>query len=140
MGSKNRIAKPDIRFNNGGLLESSNIEEMIKSGIIKLNFYKTTTKHAKEFGIDSKKPLYIQELCVSENYRLKGIGTKILNYLNEYAINNGNDVIFGYVANKSKFTKDSRRTFFSDVDMIKWWFSNNGYAINDDNNDFHKVV
>jgi len=127
-------------FEDGGLIKSGSINEMIKSGIIKLNFYDTTTEHAKGFGIDAKKPLYIQELFVSENFRLKGIGKQVLNYLNDYAVDNGNDVIFGYVANKSKFTKDSNQTFFSDLNMIRCWFHNNGYAVNDDNNDFHKVI
>jgi len=123
-------------------LLSSSINEMIKSGIVNLNFYETTTEHAKEFGIDAKKPLYIQELFVSEDFRLKGIGKQVLNYLNDYAVDNGNDVIFGYVANNSKFTKDSKfsPTFFSDVNIMKCWFHNNGYAVNDDNNDFHKVI
>jgi GNAT superfamily N-acetyltransferase len=122
-------------FKNGGEVES-----LISKAILKLNFYETTPEHAKEFGIEAKKPLYVKNLCVSENERLKGIGKKVLNYLEDYARKNHNDVIFGYVATKASFTKDSRQSFFCDVDMIKNWLHNNGYAINEENNDFHKVV
>jgi GNAT superfamily N-acetyltransferase len=126
---------PDIRYDGGGEIES-----LISKGILELNFYETTSEHAKEYGIEAKKPLYVQNLCVSENERLKGIGKKVLNYLEEYARKNGNDVIFGHVSAKASFTKDSRQSFFCDVDMIKNWLHNNGYAINGDNNIFHKVV
>jgi hypothetical protein len=122
-------------FKNGGEVES-----LISKAILKLNFYETTPEHAKEFGIEAKKPLYVKNLCVSENERLKGIGKKVLNYLEDYARKNRNDVIFGYVSRKASFTKDSRQSFFCDVDMIKNWLHNNGYAINEENNDFHKVV
>jgi len=122
-------------FDNG-----DEIESLISKGVVELKFYETTAEHAKEFGIKSKKPLYVQNLCVSENERLKGIGKKVLNYLEDYARKNGNDVIFGYLATKASFTKDSRQSFFCDVDMIKNWLHNNQYAINGENNDFHKVI
>ena len=50
------------------------IESLISKGILELKFYETTPEHAKEFGIEAKKPLYVQNLYVSENERLKGIG------------------------------------------------------------------
>jgi GNAT superfamily N-acetyltransferase len=116
------------------------INELINKGSVELNFHETTPEHAKQYGIEAKKPFYVQNLCVSENERLKGIGKKVLSYLEDYASKNGNDVIFGHVAAKASFTKDSRQSFFCDVDMIKNWLHNNGYAVNDDNNDFHKVI
>jgi GNAT superfamily N-acetyltransferase len=116
------------------------IESLISKAILELNFYETTPENAKDFGIEAKKPLYVQNLFVSENERLIGIGKKVLNYLEDYARKNGNDVIFGYVERKASFTKDSRQSFFCDVDMIKNWLHNNGYAINVENNHFHKVV
>jgi GNAT superfamily N-acetyltransferase len=129
------VSQGATMLKNGGEVES-----LISKSILKLNFYETTPEHAKEFGIEAKKPLYVKNLCVSENERLKGIGKKVLNYLEDYARKNRNDVIFGYVARKASFTKDSRQSFFCDVDMIKNWLHNNGYAINEENNDFHKVV
>ena len=130
-----KVIQGAIMLKNGGEVES-----LISKSILELNFYETTPEHAKEFGIEAKKPLYVKNLCVSENERLKGIGKKVLNYLEDYARKNRNDVIFGYVARKASFTKDSRQSFFCDVDMIKNWLHNNGYAINEESNDFHKVV
>jgi GNAT superfamily N-acetyltransferase len=125
----------DIRFDGGG-----RVEKLIEQDVVDLKMYDTTPEHAKEYGIDANKPLYVQNLWVSENERLKGIGKEVLNYLEDYARKNGNDVIFGYVESKASFSKDSRQTFFSDVEIIKNWLHGNGYAINDMNNDFHKVI
>jgi len=126
---------PDIRFEQGGEVES-----LLSKGIVELNFYDTTTEHAKEYRIVAKKPLFVQNICVDENERLKGIGKGVLDYLDDYARKNGNDVIFGHIAEKALFTKDSRQSNFCDVDMIKNWLHNNGYAVNNENNDFHKIV
>jgi GNAT superfamily N-acetyltransferase len=128
-------ANDDIRFYDGGI-----IEDLINKGIVELKFYETTPEHAREYGIISKKPIYLQTIFVSENSRLKGVGKQVLDYLENYAKNNGNDLIFGHINNKAQFTKDDRETFFSDVDMIRYWLHNNGYAINEDNNDFHKLI
>ena len=125
----------DIRFDKGGM-----IEDLINKGIVELKFYETTTEHAREYGLISKKPIYLQTIFVSENSRLKGVGKQVLDYLENYAKKNGNDLIFGHINNKAQFTKDDRETFFSDVDMIRYWLHNNGYAINEDNNDFHKLI
>ena len=125
----------DIRFDKGGM-----IEDLINKGIVELKFYETTPEHAREYGLISKKPIYLQTIFVSENSRLKGVGKQVLDYLENYAKNNGNDLIFGHINNKAQFTKDDRETFFSDVDMIRYWLHNNGYAINEDNNDFHKLI
>ena len=125
----------DIRFYDGGM-----IEDLINKGIVELKFYETTPEHAREYGLISKKPIYLQTIFVSENSRLKGVGKQVLDYLENYAKNNGNDLIFGHINNKAQFTKDDRETFFSDVDMIRYWLQNNGYDINEDNNDFHKLI
>ena len=100
--------------------------------------YKSTPDHADIYGFNAKNPLFIDSLYVNKNIRLKGIGTQVLKYIDDYAIKNGHDAIFGHVASKAVFTKDDRPTYFCDVDMIKNWLHSKGYAINDDNNDFHK--
>jgi hypothetical protein len=110
----------DIRFEQGG-----KIKELISKGIVQLNFYETTPEHAKEYGLEAKKPLYVQNLFICENERLKGVGKTVLNYLENFARKNGNDVIFGHVRDKALFTKDSRKSFLSDVEMIKYWLHNN---------------
>jgi hypothetical protein len=59
----------------------------------------------------------------------------------EYAQKNNCDLIFGHIPNDAEFTKDSTRlNFFTETEMIKNWLHKNGYAINTDNNDFHKVI
>jgi len=119
---------------------SNLIENLIEEGIVELKIYNTAPEHAKEYGLDSVNPLYVQSIYVSDNSRLKGIGKKVLAYIDKYAIKNGHDVIFGHITQKAKFTKDKRETFFSDIDMIKNWLHSNSYAINQNNNDFYKVV
>ena len=125
----------DLRFEQGG-----EIEDLISRGIVDLKMFDTTPKHAKEYGLQCLNPLFVQTICVSEPKRLKGLGTKVLSYIEKYAIENGHDLIFGHITEKAKFTKDQRKTFFCDIDMIKNWLHSNGYAINDENNDFHKVI
>jgi hypothetical protein len=107
-----------MQYDKGG-----EIEQYKEQGILDLNFYPTNSEHAKEYGLKAKNPLFIQNLTVKENDSLKN--------LDEYAINNGHDVIFGHIIQKAKF---------NDVEMIKNWLHNNGYAINQDNNDFHKIL
>lgn len=127
---------PKSKLEAGGQTTNTNkkqVESLIEKGIVDLKFYETTPEHAKEYGIQSNKPLYVQNLIVLEK-------EKVLDYLEKYASENGNDVIFGYLADKSSFSKDSKQSFYSDIDTIKNWLHNNGYAINNETNEFHKVV
>lgn len=125
----------DIRFDNGG-----NVEDLISKGIVELKMFDTTPEHAKEYGLQSFNPLYVQTFCISEPKRLKGLGKKVLAYIEKYAIENEHDVVFGHITQKAKFSKDNRQTFYSDVEMIKNWLHSKGYSINEENNDFHKVI
>ena len=126
---------PDIRFVDGG-----KVEDLISQGVVELKMFDTKPEHAKEYGLDSVNPLFVQSLCITENQRLKGIGNKVLQYIDDYAIKNGHDVVFGHITQKAEFTKDNRETFFCDTDMIKNWLHSKGYAIQTHNNDFHKVI
>ena len=125
----------DIRFDGGG-----KVEDLISQGVVELKMFDTKPEHAKEYGLDSVNPLYVQSLCITENQRLKGIGNKVLQYIDDYAIKNGHDLVFGHITQKAEFTKDNRETFFCDTDMIKNWLHSKGYAIQTHNNDFHKVI
>lgn len=116
------------------------LETLIKKGIVKLEMYGSVTEHTNEYGIDAENPLFIKHLSIAESHRLKGIGNKVIKYLDDYAVENGHDVIFGHIPNESVFTKDNRETFFCDTDMIKIWLHSKGYAIQTHNNDFHKVM
>ena len=116
------------------------IEKLIKEGIVKLEMYNSVSEHTAEYGLDAKNPLFIKHLSIAESHRLKGIGNKVLKYLDDYAKKNKNDIIFGHIPNDSVFTQDSRQTYLSDVDMIKYWLHHKGYSIQEDNNDFHKVI
>ena len=127
---------PDIRFNKGG-----EIENLIDQGEIELKVYPTTPEHANVYGLKSENPLYIESIFISENQRLKGIGKKVLEYLNDFAIKNGHDVMFGHITQKASFSKDdSRQSDLDDVDMIKYWLQSNGYETCEGNNDFYKVM
>ena len=88
------------------------VEDLISKGVVELKMFDTKPEHAKEYGLDSKKPLYVQTICVSENERLKGICNKVLQYIDDYAIKNGHDVVFGHITQKAQFSKDNRETFF----------------------------
>ena len=127
-------------LDNVGLSDGGEIENLIKEGKIDLKFYETTPSHAREYGIECKNPIYIQTLYITKENRLNGLGKKTLKYLDDYCKKNGKDVIFGHVSNEVEFTKDERTNYLSDVELMKYWLHDNGYAVNDDNNDFHKVV
>jgi|688.fasta_scaffold00340_23 hypothetical protein len=126
---------PDIRFEDGG-----EVEDLISKGIVELKMFDTKPEHAKEYGFDVKKPLYVKSICISENERLKGIGKKVLDYIDEYAVKNGHDLIFGHITQKANFTKDSRHTDLCDIDLIKEFLIKGGYSTIKGNNDFYKVI
>lgn len=107
---------------------------------LKIQFYQTTPEHAKIYGFVVKNPIFLKHLSVDSKKRNKGLGKKLLDIIEEYAQENNYDLIFGHIPNDAEFTKDSRICFFSDIEMIKNWFFRNGYAIQTDNNDFHKVI
>lgn len=96
-------------------------------------------EHAKEYGIEAKKPLYLKRLWVDEGCRNKGEGTKLLNEIEQYAKNNDCDIVFGHIPQKSEFTKN-KESYLDNVTCIKQWLSERGYAVNDNTNDFHKVL
>lgn len=126
---------PDIRFEDGG-----EVEDFISKGIVELKMFDTKPEHAKEYGFDVKNPLYVQSICISESERLKGIGKKVLDYIDEYAVSNGHDLIFGHITQKANFTKDSRHTDSCDIDLIKEFLIKGGYSTIKGNNDFYKVI
>ena len=119
------------------------VETLIKKGIVKLEMYCSVTEHTNEYGIEAVNPLFIKHLSIEESHRLKGIGNKVIKYLDDYAEKNEHDVIFGHITQKAEFTKDNRTgyfTEFTDIDWIKHWLFRKGYAIQTHNNDFHKVM
>ena len=61
------------------------IEKLIKEGIVKLEMYNSVSEHTAEYGLDAKNPLFIKHLSIAESHRLKGIGNKVLKYLDDYA-------------------------------------------------------
>ena len=128
-------SNPDIRFDGGG-----EVEDLISQGIVELKMFATKPEHAKEYGLDSINPLYVQSLYVNENDRLKGVGNKVLKYIDDYAIKKGHDVVFGHITQNAKFTKDLIETDSSDIDLIKSFLRKNGYETIESNNDFYKII
>jgi GNAT superfamily N-acetyltransferase len=112
----------------------------IKHEGLEIKFYETPIEHAKSHGLKASKPIFLNHLLVDVNKRNRGNGKALLNIIQEYAEKNNFDLIFGHIPNDAEFTKDSRISFFSDIEMIKNMLFRNGYAINSDNNDFHKVL
>lgn len=108
---------PDIRFEAGG-----EIEQMIKNGSIDLKLSESIPEHAEIYGLKAEKPLFVQNLIIDEKLRLK-----VLEYIDSVAKRNGNDMIFGHINNNNTLTNKS-------------WLHDNGYSVNEDNNDFYKVV
>ena len=129
------LENPDIRFEDGG-----EVEDLISQGIVELKMFATKPEHAKEYGLDSINPLYVQSLYVNENDRLKGVGNKVLKYIDDYAIKKGHDVVFGHITQNAKFTKDLTETDSSDIDLIKSFLRKNGYETIESNNDFYKII
>jgi len=113
------------RYKDGG-----EIDTLIKDGIVELKLHNTTPEHSKEYGFDAKKPLYIQSISVSKEHRLKGIGSKVMQHILDYAKENGNDVIFGHITQQAE----------PSIDVIKSMFIKEGFNTCEGNNDFYKVM
>ena len=116
---------PDIRFEEGG-----EVENLISQGVVELRMFDTKPEHAKEYGFDSKNPLYIDNLFIAKDYRLKGIGSKVLRYIIDYAIKNEHDVIFGHITQKAE----------PKIDVIKSMLIKSGFNTCEGNNDFYKIL
>jgi GNAT superfamily N-acetyltransferase len=123
---KYMIRKPDQRFEEGGSIQP--IETLISKGILELKTFDTKPEHALAYGLKSKNPLYFQTFYVLKENRLNGIGNMALQYLDEYAINNGHDLIFGHIAKSSE----------PSVDVVKSILEKAGYSLCENNNDFYK--
>jgi GNAT superfamily N-acetyltransferase len=85
---------------------------------LEIKFHETTNEHAKEYGFNASKPIFFKHLLVDVNKRNRGNGKALLNMVQEYAEKNNFDLIFGHIPNDAKFTKDSRISFFSDIEMV----------------------
>lgn len=107
---------------------------------LEFTFNEANTEQAKKYGFNALKPALLNHLSVDRKKRNRSNGTALLNMIQEYAEKFNCDLIFGTIPNDAEFTRDERHCFFSDVDMIKNWLFRNGYSVNQDNNDFHKVL
>ena len=110
---------------------------------LEIKFYETKTEHAKEYGLKSTKPIFFKHLLIDREKRNRGNGKALLKMVEEYAEKNNCDLIFGHIPNDAEITKDNRTgyfTEFTDIDLIKHWLFRNGYSVNSENNDFHKVL
>ena len=116
---------PDIRCENGG-----EVDKFIEDGIVELKMYDTTNDHSKIYGFDAEKPLYIQTIIVSKEHRGKGIGSKVMEYIVDYANKNGHDVIFGNITQKAE----------PNIDVIKSMIVKSGFNTIEGNDDFYKVM
>ena len=88
--------------------------------MMEMELYETSPEHALEYGLTSKKPLFL-----IGNFE---INQNILERVDDYAKNNDNDLVFGHIAN------------LSNIELIKYWLHDNGHAVNQENNDFYKLI
>jgi 8-oxo-dGTP pyrophosphatase MutT (NUDIX family) len=110
---------------------------------LEIKFYESTSEHAKEHGLKASKPIFLKHLSVDKKKRNRGNGKALLNMVQEYVEKHNVDFIFGHIPNDAEITKDNRTgyfTEFTDIDFIKHWLFRNGYNVNRERNDFHKVI
>jgi hypothetical protein len=99
---------------------------------MEMKLYETTPEHALEYGLIAKKPLFL-----IGNFE---INQNIFERVDEYAKNNGNDLVFGHISEHPAFKRGSTETKQSFISLIKYWLHDNGYAVNQENNDFYKLI
>jgi len=107
---------------------------------LEIKFYETNSEHSNEYGLKSVKPLFLKHIFVDAQKRNRGNGTQLLKMIDEYTEKNNYDLIFGRIPISAEFTKDNRISLFSDIEMIKNWLHKNGYSVNTNNDDFHKLI
>lgn len=119
---------------------AQNYREITHDGF-SLKIYCTTTEHAEKHGLKCNNPMFIKEIWVDEEKRNKGNGRKLLEIIEEFAIKNQCDLIFGNIPQDAKFLpQNENKTNVSDRELLKYWFHNKGYSVHVDNYDFHKYL
>lgn len=118
-------SNPDIRFKNGG-----KVQEFIRDGIVEIKMFDTTNEHSKEYGFDAQNPLFIKSIIVSKEHRGKGIGSKVFEYIVDYAEENKHDLIFGHITQNAE----------PSIDVIKSILNKSGFNTIKGNNDFYKII
>lgn len=114
----------------GTYAHGGQVLDLINQGIVELKMFDTTPEHAKEYGLDSKRPLYLQKIYISKHDRLKGIGSKVIEYIIDYAKKNEHDLIFGHITQESE----------PNIDVIKSMLREAGFNTIEANNDFYKTI
>lgn len=125
-----RIGEGGSAYAEGG----GEIKELIKNG--SLIFSKAKKEHSDIYGLDSDNPLFIQHLCIDTKSREKGFGSEVLEHIEDYAINNNHDMIFGHISSKSAYGKED----VCDPEKVKGWMKKRGYKIAPNTNDFYKEI
>jgi hypothetical protein len=97
-----------------------------------MEFYETSPEHALEYGLISKRPLFLIGNC--------DINQNVFERVYEYAKNNGNDLVFGHISEHPALKICSMETKQSFISFIKYWLHDNGYEVNQENNDFYKLI
>ena len=86
-----------------------------------IKMYDTTIEHAKEYGLSSKSPLFVQ-ITFDDNFHVQ--------IVDKYAQENAHDLIFGHIVEKTQ----------TNIDSIKTILRKNGYSTIEGNNDFYKYL
>ena len=95
---------------------------------MEMKLYETSPEHALEYGLTSKKPLFLIGI-----FEVTADNKNQIERINEYAKNNGNDLVFGTI-------KEMKNKSFLGTEEIKNLLHDNGYEVNQENNDFYKLI
>jgi len=136
MNKSDKKPMDDVLMN----LELQYIENHVREGNILIGYKESTSEEATKYECRGKNPLFLETIFIKEDFRLKGLGSKVLKYVDSIAKKNGYDAIFGEISEEIEFTKENRGVCVDDVTFTKFWLHSKGYAVNMDNNYFHKVI
>ena len=120
----------DLLYNDGGRPNGGKVQELISDGIVDIKMFDTTNEHSKMYGFDAQNPLFVQSIVVSKEHRGKGIGSKVFEYIVDYAKENKHDLIFGHITQKAE----------PSIDLIKSILNKSGFNTIEANNDFYKII
>jgi hypothetical protein len=85
-------------------------------------YHISSKRSAKNYGIEAKKPLFLQKLWANGNIE----GKNVLDKVEGFAKMHGCDVVYSILSDSSCFPKK--------------WFQSHGYMVNDNNNIIFKKM
>lgn len=97
-------------------------------GEVELKVFDTSPEHAKIYGLNSQKPMFVSKIFIADHLINDGIGNDVIKWLDNYAKKNGHDLIFGHIEQKSN------------PPQLKILLEKNGFSTIECNDDFYKYT